>query len=172
MVKPVTLIAMAPSGATLVVRDDFDRVWLYPPQGAGQPQVMDPDFAEWVIAHNDLDRIGRDFASWDALEAFRQERARRVTPQTIVDFGAFDAHDVEQLLEVAEEWLADGDAHRTRALVLALLRAPVTLSSPELHARLIDCLERLGEPVIALRSAPRTPLQAAARERWRQQRAA
>jgi hypothetical protein len=172
MVKPVTLVAMAPSGATLVVRDTDDRTWLYPSPGAGQPRLIDSERVEQVIARGDLERIDRDFAGWEELDAFRQERARRVTPQTIVDIDSFDAHDVERHLAVAEQWLAEGDADRPRKLALRLLRTPVARSDTEVSDRLIDFLERLGEPVVAFRSTPRTSLQAAARERWQLQRAA
>jgi hypothetical protein len=172
MVKPVTLVAMAPSGATLLVRDTSDRTWLCPSPGAGQPCVIDPERVEQVIARGDLERIDREFASWEELDAFRQERARRVTPQTIVDIDSFDAHDVERHLAVAERWLAEGDAERPRKLAFRLLRTPVAHSDAEVHERLVNLLERLGQPVLSLRSTPRTPLQAAARERWQLQRAA
>jgi hypothetical protein len=172
MVKPVTLVAMAPSGATLLVRDSDDRTWLCPSPGAGQPCLIDPERIEQVIARGDLERIDRDFAGWEELDAFRQERARRVTPQTILDIDSFDAHDVERHLSVAERWLANGDADRPRKLALRLLRTPVARSDAEVHERLIDLLERVGEPLIAFRSTPRTSLQAAARERWQLQRAA
>jgi hypothetical protein len=172
MVKPVTLVAMAPSGATLVVRDTDDRTWLHPSPGAGQPRLIDPDRVERAIAYGDLERIDQDFADWEELDAFRQERARRVTPQIIVDIDAFDAHDVERHLEVAERWLAEGDVDRPRKLAFRLLRTPVAHSDEGVHERLVDFLERVGEPVQALRSRPRTELQVAARARWRQLRAA
>jgi hypothetical protein len=164
--KPVTLVAMAPSGATLVVRDPDDRTWLCPSPGAGQPHVIDPERVEQAIAYGDLERIDQDFADLKELDAFRQERARRVTPQMIVDIDAFDAHDVEELLEVAEEWLAEGDAARPRKLAYRLLRTPVACSDVEVNERLVGFLERLEEPVVALSSTPSTKRHAAGRERW------
>lgn len=170
--KPVTLIAMALSGATLVVRDSDERTWLCPSPGAGQPRFIDPERVEHVIAGGDLERIDRDFTSWEELDAFRQERARRVTPQTIVNIDSFDAHDMERHLAVAERWLAEGDTDRPRKLAFRLLRTPVARADGEVHERLIDFLEHVGEPVIAFRSMPRTSLQMAARKRWQLQRAA
>jgi hypothetical protein len=170
--KPITLVAMAPSGATLVVRDTDNRMWLCPSPGAGRSHVIDPERVEQAIAYGDLERINQDFVDLEELDAFRQERARRVTPQTIVDIDAFDAHDVEELLEVAEGLLTEGDVDRPRKLVVRLLRTPVARSDVEVNERLVGFLERLERPVVALRSSPRTKLQMAARERLLQPRAA
>jgi hypothetical protein len=172
MLDSVTLVAMTRSGATLVLRDRVDRLWLYPPEGAGRPRVVSPELADQVIARQDMERVDRDFQSWQDLDEFRQERASALTPTTIVDLQALDPDDIESLLGVAERWRAEGDAERARRLVIKLLGTPVARADEALHARLLALLERLEEPRLDIRPGPRTPRQAAARERWQQPRAA
>jgi hypothetical protein len=89
-----------------------------------------------------------------------------------VDIEALDLNDLESLLSVAFRWVRDGEAERARRLIHRLLRTPSVRSDTEMHDRLIDVLERFDTPRLDLRPEPCTPLQAAARERWLQPRAA
>jgi hypothetical protein len=172
MLDHVTLVAMSPSGSTLVLRDRGSRLWLYPPAGAGQPRVIDPELAEQVIARGDLDRVGRDFEGWDDLDAFRQKRAAKATPTEVVDVESLDLHDVELMMEVAERWLAGGEGDRARQLALRLLRVPAVRSDADANDRLVGFIEKLGRPDLRLHSEPTTTLQARAYERWELPRAA
>jgi hypothetical protein len=172
MFDSVNLVAMAPSGTTLVLRDRSQRLWLYPPAGAGKPRVIDSALAEQVIARQDLDRVDRDFTSWTDLDAFRQEQASSRTPRAVVDTESLDLHDIDLLVRVAERWLVDGDAERARALILSLLRVPAVRADQATHDRLIDSMERFECPSLDLCSKERTALQQAARERWDLPRAA
>ncbi len=172
MLNPVTLLAMAPSGATLILRDRRERLWLYPPVGAGKPRVIDSETAEQAIGRHDLERIDQDFASWAELDEFRQQRVRKTSPRTIVDVQSLDLEDVERLLTVAERWLADEEGERACQLALRLLRVPAVLGDPATHERLVGLLESLHEPTLDLHSEPRTELQMAAYARFELARAA
>lgn len=171
MLDSVTLVAMAPSGATLVLRDRGGRLWLYPPSGAGRPRVVEPALAERVIVEQDLDRLDRDFASWTELDEFRQEQTARAG-EMVVDVESLDSHDIELLLTVAERWLAGGEGDRARVLALRLLRVPVVRVDAGIYEQLVDLIDRLERPRLDLRANARTALQQAAHERWDMLRAA
>jgi hypothetical protein len=172
MLDHVTLVAMSPAGSTLVLRDRGDRLWHYPPEGVGRPRVIDSNLAEREIARGDLERLEREFESWEDLDAFRQERAAQMTPGEVVDVESLDLHDVELMLGVARQWLADGEGDRARALALRLLRVPAVRSDADANDRLVGFIEKLGRPDLRLRSEPTTTLQARAYERWELPRAA
>ena len=76
----IALLAMAPSGETYMVRDEFGRTWLIQPPGAGDPRVIEPDVVELAVARHGFDRIDRDFPSWSDLDRFRQARAASAAP--------------------------------------------------------------------------------------------
>lgn len=156
MHERIALIAMDPSGASLVLCDGHGRVWLYPPEGTGGPRVIEFDAAEEIIAWQDMERIDREFASWAELEAFRQERAARLTPETVADVEAFDLEDVEELVAVAEGWHDDGDTDQARKLVVRLLRAPVARADPAAYDLLLAALESL-EPLADSSGQPTHP---------------
>jgi hypothetical protein len=168
----ITLIAMSPAGSTLVVRDEVARVWLYPPEGAGHPQVIDPETMEQAIARGDLERVGREFESWGDLDAFRQQRAAQATPDETVYAESFDLDDVESMIEVAERWLSEGNGERARLLAFRLLRVPIVRADSRACDRVLGLLERYGRPSLPLHTQPPTSLQAEARDRWELARAA
>jgi hypothetical protein len=169
----ICLIAIAPSGAVLVVRDRDGRLWLYPPEGAGVPRMLDDRLAEQVIARQGLKRVDREFGTWAELDEFREEYAAQTAPDVKIDVAGLDAEDVEGFLAVAERWLADGDLDRSRRLLVRLLRVPALGENADTYERLVTMLEGFDAPPRpALRSEPRTPLQEAARERFDMARAA
>ena len=162
----IKLLAMAPSGETLVVRDRSGRVWLHPPQGAGRPELIDEAVAERSVADHGFDRIDQAFPSWEALDSFRQGRAARVTPDVVVDRAALDMRDVERLWAVARRWVVEGQGPRARRLAYELLRVPAVRADEATHNGIVSFVEGLEEPRLATRSRPATELQSAARARW------
>ncbi len=172
MAEGVNLVAMSRSGATLLVRDRTGRLWLYPPEAAGTPRVVDPEAAAQIIARADLEEIQQELPGWQELEAYRQQKAAELAPDPMVDLDDLDAEDAERLLETADRWITAGESERARRLAIRLLRAPVALNDPSVRERLVSMLERLEAPRLQLVTEPRTPIQRRARERWQMPRAA
>ena len=162
----IRLLAMAPSGETLVVRDRGGRVWLHPPQGAGRPELIDEALADRVVADHGFERIDQPFPSWEALDSFRQERAARLAPEVVVDRDALDLGDVERLWAVARRWAVEGQGVRAKRLAFELLRVPAVRADEATHDALVSFVEELEEPRLVTRSRAGTSLQSAARERW------
>lgn len=168
----VGLVAMAPSGEALV-RDPDGRLWLLQPEGAGGSRPLSPETASYVIPRAGLKPIDRDFESWAELDAWRNEKAARITPGVTVDRDALDGTDVERLLGVARRWAAAGEGNRARQLVFELLRVPALLGDPVLHDGVVAFAQSLAQPPVeVVAPPPADPLKAAARHRWQQQRAA
>ncbi len=157
---------MAPSGETVLVRDQFNRVWLIQPREAGEPRVVDPSLVERAVVYGGFDRVGRSFDNWDELDQERRARASIVTPATVVDRAALDAADVVEMLEVAARWAVAGQVARARHAVLALLGLPLAMADSAVHTRLIAFLREVSEPVSPFQSAPSTAAHRAARDRW------
>jgi hypothetical protein len=132
---------MSESGSTLILRNHNSQLWLYPPDGAGRPHVIDVEQAQQVIARSDLERIGRRFESGDALDAFRQTRAARGLTDKAVDTDVFDLEDVDGILEVAQQWRAEGEGDKARRLARQLLNVPVVRTDPAAKERVEAFLE-------------------------------
>ena len=80
---PVSLLAMTPSGEALIVRDERGETWIHQPESVGGVVLFDANLVEQAIAEHGLDRINREFANWQDLDQFRQERASAVTPDVM-----------------------------------------------------------------------------------------
>jgi hypothetical protein len=172
MHPPLKLLAMARSGGTLIIRHRDGRLWLYPPEAAGEPQVIGDARANELIARAELEPVDREFATWEELDEFRQRRAAESIPQRAVDIARFDLHDVERLVGVAERWRADRASDRARRLLLKLLHVPAVRADASMHEQIVGLLEELEEPRLQLHLEPATELQIAARERLQLPRAA
>ena len=162
----IALLAMAPSGETYLARDHIGRIWLMPPRGAGEPEVVDVDVVDRAIAYGGFDQIDEEFDSWPDLDRFRQERAALVVPDVIVDRDRLDAEDVCEMVAVVRRWIDDGERGQARRATFALLRLPVALDDAALHERLVTILEELDQPAMPFRSQPVTATKRAARDRW------
>lgn len=162
------LVAMAPSGEALVVRDEAGRLWLIQPEGAGGRRSLTPDEALQVVAGAGFDRIDRRFDSWPELDAWRNQRAGAITPAVVVDRDALNRGDVERLLTVAKELASGGEGSRARRLAFELLRLPVVLGHPDLHDAMVSFAQSLDlTPVVPQARPAGNGLHAAARARWR-----
>lgn len=162
-----TLVAMSASGETLVVRDGDGQLWLVRAEGAGVPLLLDDVRADHAVDRYGLDRVGQTFSNWKELDGFRQQRAGAITPEVIVDAGAFDHADVRELLAVGRRWAAEGQRHRAARLATALLGVPVVRADDSLFAETKKLLGQCLEPEPAYPSEPATSLQSEARQRWR-----
>lgn len=162
----ITLLAMAPSGETYLARDRAERVWLFQPIGAGEPEIVDPSLVGRAVAHGGFDRVDRDFESWDDLDRFLNDRASLVVQEFVRDPSELDSHDVARLLAVARSWMDDGHHRRATQTALALLSLPAARADVAVHDRLVALLVELGQPSPRWRSEPKTDAQRAVRERW------
>lgn len=167
--KPITLLAMAPSGETFFARDQFDRVWLYQPLGAGEPKVVAERDVERAVTAHAFERFEREFPTWQALDDFRHEHALNLAPLVVSDDDELDLDDVERLSDVARRWISEGKGVQARKLVLRLLRLPAVRVDNTMHERLLGVLEALSEPpTIVFRSSETEPVKEAAHDRWEQ----
>lgn len=170
--ESITLLALAPSGETLMVRDRSGRIWLIRPPGAGPSQLVDVPVVERAIADHGFLRIEQDFENWETLEAYRQERAAEIMPGVAVSRHALDSEDVRRLLGVARRWITDDRGPQARALALELLRTNAARQDINLHEELVSFLADMNELRPDFVSEPATPLQASARQRWSESLAA
>lgn len=170
--KPITLLAMAPSGETFFARDQFDRVWLYQPRGAGPPAVVSEPVVERAVVAHGFERMEVAFPTWQALDEFRHEQAVNLAPLVDFDQDAIDLDDVLRLVTVGRRWIDEGEGVRARKLVLRLLRVPAVRADDAAHERLLGLLETVNEPPpLVFQSQTTTePVKAAAHERWEQLR--
>jgi len=168
MNETITLLAMAPSGETFIVRHPNGQVWLIQPAGAGEPELVDEEVVARAVADHGFHRLDEEFESWADLDDFRQRRAAEVTPEVIVDRDALDLDDVRQFLDAGRRWVADGEGPLALSLALELLRVPVVRADPQALDSVVSFLETLNAAPPDIHSQPTTPLQSAARDRWRQ----
>ncbi len=165
--RQITLLAMAPSGETFLARDERGQVWLYQPLGAGAPEIVSESLVERAVADHGFDRIDQSFASWQALDEFRQRRAIRLAERVTVDRDALTLDDVERLLKVAHRWLQDGETGRASRLLTSLLRLPSVRADAPMNDRLLSLLETLAAPPRVVPRPLRTDATAAAaHDRW------
>ncbi|HVF13722.1 MAG TPA: hypothetical protein VM942_03935 [Acidimicrobiales bacterium] len=163
----IALLAMAPSGETYMVRDEFGRTWLIQPPGAGDPRVIEPDVVELAVARHGFDKIDQDFPSWSDLDRFRQARAASAAPPLAVEARPLDLDDVERLFRVVRRWADQGEVHCARRAVFALLAAPAVRADAEVHGRLIAFVQGLEEPASPFVAAPTSEEKRRARDRYR-----
>lgn len=164
----VTLLAMAPAGDVLVVRDRNGDVWVHPPSGVGRPRKIDPHMADRAIARHDFERVDRGFTTWEELDAFVEERVSRLPALPPVDPDALDAPNVRELLAVAERWATEGDVSGARRLAVRLLVVPAAAQESDLRESLLVFLEALDRQRPSVRSQPKSDFHRLARERYRQ----
>jgi hypothetical protein len=160
---PFTLLGMAPTGEACVVRDDADRVWvssIYAPI-----RQVDPDDVDQLIGTHDWNRIDEQFATWPALEAYRNDHSR-MPPPRFPDLADYDADEIRDVLEETETAHSDEERQSSRSLLLDILaQCPVILSDSELRAAVIDRLRELTEPERATATVLQSPAQADAMDR-------
>ena len=163
-----TLVAMSRSGETFITRSKRHPLWLHLPPGAGGSGPLDEAGAERAVADHGFVRIDKDFATWDDLDAFRQEEAANFAPPVAIEPAGLDAEDVQEMLDVARRWSTEGEPGQSRRLLLRLLLVPAARAEADLQDRIVAALEALDEPDLGLRlrQLPTDPLKLAARRRY------
>ncbi len=147
----VSLVAMARSGETFVVRDPWGQLWLIAPAAAGGTTTASDELVQRAIGLHGFRRVERSFDSWEELDACRQELAAEVTPSVVVDVDHLDADDVREMLAVAFEWQSEGQLDRVRRLVASLLRLPVVRQDTALNEEVVALLlEAAPRPIPAM----------------------
>ena len=166
--RPIILVAMAPSGETFITRDSGGRLWLHQPEGAGGAGSIDEARARRAVADHGFEPVDREFADWASLDEFRQQQAAQVTPAVVVEVDAFDLEDVDRLLAVGRDWKDEGDLTGAWRLVVELLRVPAVRADAATHETLVGFLAELSKPEDGPSPASTSPVKARARERWHQ----
>jgi hypothetical protein len=118
---PVVLVAMPRSGETFLMRDAAGTLWLFPPEGAGQPKVVGESAIDDAVRRNDWGRIDAEFDSREALDADRQRRAAQLAPGRDIGIADYDAEDVQRILAGARNSIDEGDTEVARTMLNRLL---------------------------------------------------
>lgn len=162
--RPITLVAMPPSGEVFIARDG-DTLWLVPPPGAGPRKVIDEETVARAVADHGFDLIDESFPSWAELDAERQQRAGIGLTAVKIDVDDFDASDVRGVLRALERFRRRGQSARSRRVAHRLLEAPVVRSDDELHASVMALLYELDDERVSLPAPTADPRRLEARER-------
>jgi hypothetical protein len=131
------LIAISLTGTTLVVRDSSGQTWLHGQLAGGRAELTDPARAEAVINEHSLERVDRQFADWQALEAFRAEHIKRAGEGLTLPIAALGVKDIEGLVDTAEQLAERGEHDRASTLLLRLRTAPALKRGTPLYQRLV-----------------------------------
>lgn len=140
-----TLLGMAPSGEACLVGYPDGRVFVSSIHTAA-PTRIDASGVDQYIATHDWKPIGRSFATWDALDAYRNRQAAapiKTTP-SVIDYDAAEVRDVLDETSTANDAQQRASARR---LLLDILRdAPVVRSDDDLYAAVLARVEELAGP--------------------------
>lgn len=129
----ITLIALTPTGETLLVRQGEVTRMVQPPEFGGNRTLTEEE-AESAIRHLDLTRVDRTFDGWDNLNRFVQKTAAKV-PRRDGGKGPLKLDVACEQLKVAERWLAQGRLQDASRTAVRLLGEDVVLQDPEARTR-------------------------------------
>ncbi len=164
MIVATTLLAMAPSGEVLFLRDPDGAIWLIQSEAAGGPHVVSEHDVASAVAKHGFQPVDRDFDTMAELESYRQDVAGRLVAPAF-DIDALALADIADLIEEAQRWIVAGDAADVRRLALRLLRVPAVAHDQAIHDALVDLVEKVSEPRVTEGGAQR-PRQVSARQRY------
>lgn len=136
---------MPPSGEVFIARDNHGTLWLIPPPGAGQAEIISDEIVDRAVVDHGFQRVEESFPSWDLLDAERQRRAGEGLTPVKVDVTHFDAEDVRRLLGALDRARAKGQIPRARRFAHRLLEAPVVRNDDALYERIVSFLLALDE---------------------------
>ena len=136
---------MAPSGEACLVRYPDGRVRVSSIYGS--PQSVDAADVDRYIAAHDWTRINRSFATWEALQIYRN---RHATPpaESIPQIADYDAAEIREVLE--EISTAENAEERVSARLLLidiLAQASAVRSDDDLYRAVVSRLRELNHPL-------------------------
>lgn len=136
---------MAPTGEACLVRDPDGLLWVSSIYAV--PQRVEDEAVDRYIAAHDWTRTRRSFATWAALDSYRNQHSLPPsrTTQSVADY---DGYDIQNVLD--ETSTAEHDPEQrasARLLLIDILRdSAIVRTNNALYSAVLSRLDELTDP--------------------------
>jgi hypothetical protein len=162
------LLAMTATGDVFFADDGFGTVWLFEALAGGDPLRVERSEVDDAVARHGIERVDREFASWDALDEFRRGRAGAFLEQFAPASHELTVDDARRGVAQARRWLQGNERALARKLALHLLGIDAVRLDKALMDEVRAVIEEATEPRLRVpRRLPRGDLVTRSMERYR-----